>query len=175
MGRKEPAKGIHTSPQKAGAKNMPPIMPKDEDGTTYHAFQILLKGEDNKKAYKGLWDEASLKEQVLAYFEYCTSNDFRVSKVGLALWLGVSKAQYHEWENQPEKYSYKSDILEFAGKAIESTYMGRAEKYPTANIFFLKALHNVQETTKVEITNTQIKPDEVQDMVSKLGLDKINE
>ena len=171
MARKEPAKGVHTSPDKAGAKNMPENMSPD-DGSMEHILVIMENGDRNGKAYKGLWTEESLKTEIQAFFNYCFEKSVKPSKAGLATWLGTFKQTLWEWETKPEKYGYKSDLMKLANQAIEISYIARSEKYPTANIFLLKSSHGHQDTTKVDINTNITNVDEVKDMVSKLGLDK---
>lgn len=58
---------------------------------------------------------------------------------------------------------------------LEGQYIDRAEKYPTANLFMLRAGHNYIETSKLDVQttpNTVQNVDEIAEAVKKLGLDK---
>lgn len=174
MPRKEPAKGIHTSPEKAGRKNMGDVIPNDDDNLMGKIITVYNKGDENLKVYKGLWDEDTLQDEIKKYLEYCTEVKLKASKVGLALWLGISKSQYWEWETKPEKYGYKSNLIKMANQAIEMSYIGSIEKYPTGNIFLLKTSHDHIEASKVDVTSngkTIGSADDINDLIKKLGLD----
>ena len=170
------AKGIHTSPEQAGEQNLPDNYAEthnDKTGQGKNYLGIWNKSFENRQNYGGKWTEETLTEQINAYFQYCFENEVKVSKVGLSLWLGISKSQFWEWETKPEKYGFKSNLARQATAIIEDTYVGRVESYPTGNIFLLKAMHGYAETQKVEVTgNKGTNPDEVNDIISKLGLDK---
>lgn len=170
-------KGIHGRPENAGLKNLPEGYAeknKDEDGMLAGTLPIYKKGFENRENYKGVWDEESLKKEIFAYFEYCEEYNVKVAKVGISLWLGISKETMYEWVRNPAKYGFKSDLMKMAHDAIEISYIGRAEKYPTANLFLLRTSHGHIEQSKIDIStnNTGVGQDEVNDLVSKLGLDK---
>ena len=147
---------------------------KDPDKAMDGLMPIWEHGFKNREDYKGLWTEETLAHEVDEYFRYCFNNEVKVAKVGLQLWLGMSKAQYYEWASNP-KHGFKTDIIRQANDLIELSYMGRVESYPTGNIFLLKSLHGVNDTTKVEITNNGASKEDVKDLVSKLGLDEKSE
>lgn len=173
MPRKEKAKGIHTSPEKSGVKNMTNItMSEDTDGYLPIIMGMVENGKKVNKQYKGLWTEEAFNQCVDEYFEYCTSKNFQPSKPSLQLWLGTNRAMYNEWERFPEKYSYKFDKIQSANLIMESTLQSEIKKYPTGSIFLLKASHGIQDTTKVEVTSFQSSKEETEEIISKLGLDK---
>lgn len=168
-------KGIHTSPETAGIQNMPPNYPdthKDDLGTMKGLMPIWNRGFQNRENYKGLWTPETLKMEINAFFEYCFDNEVKPAKVGLSLWLGVTKQTLWVWEK--ESTDFKSDLIRWATSLIEMSYVGRAEKYPTANIFLLKSSHGHVETSRLDVvaTNEQMQTDEVQDRIAQLGLDK---
>ena len=171
------AKGIHGRPENAGLKNMPEGYAdknKDEDNVLAGVLPIYKMGFKNRENYKGIWTEEDLGKEIMAYFEYCESNNVKVAKVGISLWLGISKETMYEWVRNPAKYGFKSDLMKMAHDMIEGSYIGRAEKYPTANLFLLRTSHGHIEQSKIDIStnNTEVGQDEVNDLVSKLGLDK---
>jgi len=172
MGRRELAKGVHTSPQKAGKKNMENInVPKDELGLMEKIMPIYDIGNINKKAYKGLWTEEEFIDCIDKFFQYCREQDFKPTKPALQVWLGVSRDTYNEWERFPDKYSYKSDKVRQANQIMEIYLQGQVDKYPTGSIFLLKASHGLADSTTVNI-NTNVSQEDVGELVSKLGLDK---
>jgi len=114
-----------------------------------------------------------LEDEIYQYFTYCTEVNLKPAKVGLRLWLGLSKSQYWEWETKPEKYTWKSNQINQANDFMELQYIGRLELYPTGNQFLLKAQHNYIDKQTVEVnTHNEISKDEISDVVNKLGLDK---
>lgn len=171
-------KGVHTSPEKAGIKNMPENYPdthKDPDNTMAKLLPLYKIGMSNYFEYKGNWTDEQLAEEVSKFFAYCSDNEIKPAKAGLELWLGVSRSQYYDWSAKVEKYGAKSDIISHANRLMELSYIGRAEKYPTANIFLLKSSHGHIETSKVDVTtngSSAQTTDEIEDTISKLGLDK---
>lgn len=174
MPRTYTKKGVHTSPENAGIQNMPDpsTMPKDEDGIMNKLMPVYKRGRSDK-AYNGQWTDKQFTNSIDEFFTYCNSCDLKPTRPALQLWLGVSRAQYHDWKNKAEKYEVKSDILNRAELVMEMYLQSNIDKYPTGSIFLLKATHGLQDMTKVEVTNTtQAKPEEVSDMISKLGLDK---
>ncbi len=120
------------------------------------------------------WTDEAFLEAVTEYFEYITLHCIKPSKAGLTLWLGANPDTYREWTLRKEKYGFKSEVLNFANLFIENSYINRGEKFPTFNMFLLKATSGYIEQNKVEVVNSnkEVTADEVKDMVAKLGLDK---
>jgi hypothetical protein len=179
MGRKEPAKGIHTSPKKAGRKNVCVddfTKDKESDGLMWKLLEAYEHGNAKAKEYKGLWTEEQFAFEVSDYFRFCAEKDLKPNKAGLRTWLSVSRSQYYDWEtDKTGKYGFKSDILVKANSMMEDSYIQRGEKYPTMNTFLLKTSHGHIEASKVDITTngqTINSADEVKDLVGKLGLTK---
>jgi hypothetical protein len=177
MARKEPAKGIHTSPAKAGKKNMPEdyaLKNHDPENTVQRLLPMLDKGMAHLKQYKGLWTDDDLALAVRDFFNYCGEHFIKPCKSGLELWLGVSRPQYIAWADHPEKYGAKSEIIQLANTMMETSYINRVEAFPTGNIFLLKTSHGHVETSRIDVVAgaRPQNPEEVKDLVSKLGLDK---
>ena len=175
-------KGIHTSPATAGEKNMPKDYAekhKDPDNQMAGLMPIWNKSFENKERYKGLWTEEDMTREINDFFNYCFDNGVKPAKAGLALWLACSKVQLWEWETKPEKYGFKSNLIQQASLIMEQSYLGRAEQYPTANLFLLRTSHGYIDASKVDVTtNGQsigTTPAEVDEAVKKLGLDKDSE
>jgi hypothetical protein len=59
---------------------------------------------------------------------------------------------------------------------METQYVNRAEKYPTANIFLMKTSHGHIESSKMDITSNgnslSVNFDELREKIAQLGLDK---
>ena len=170
--------GKHSSPLTAGKQNLSKKnieMNKDkrEPNQMGEILGVFEHGRYILGEYGGLWTEESLEDEIYQYFTYCTEVNLKPAKVGLRLWLGLSKSQYWEWETKPEKYTWKSNQINQANDFMELQYIGRLELYPTGNQFLLKAQHNYIDKQTVEVnTHNEISKDEISDVVNKLGLDK---
>lgn len=175
MGRKEPAKGKHSSPSKAGVKNKLKETPRELETDTL-LDRILETVENGKKnqAYKGLWTEETFAEQVTDYFKYCAEKHLKPNKAGLRNWLGCSRTQYYDWETKAEKHGYKTNILDMAHSIMEDQIINRGEQFPTFNTFLLKTAHGHIETSKLDINQqtTVGTTEDVLELISKLGLDR---
>lgn len=177
MGRKESAKGIHSSPEDVGGNILLDSYTKDgeEDELLVNILDGYREAQKRKQAYKGLWTEETFVDAVVKYFQFCADRKLKPNKAGLRTWMGCSRSQYYDWTTKVEKYTYKSDILEMAHNMMEDSYVNRGEKYPTMNTFLLKTAHGHVETSKLDLTsngNTLNSSEDVKDAVSKLGLDK---
>lgn len=176
------AKGIHTCPENAGIKNADkiniPEMQVDEDYKNDLAKinELARRAKNMREDYKGKWTDEEFANCIDEFFDYCEEAQLKVCKAGLRIWLSVSSSQYNDWENKPEKYGFKSELILYANDRMEFSYIGRAEKYPTANLFLLKTSHRHIEASKLDITTNgksiNANENEVQDLVSKLGLDQ---
>lgn len=167
-------KGLHTEPSKAGEKNMPKEYvdkntDKDDNGMEL-LMPIIYKSKEQRKR-KSAWSAEELDDSITEFFEYCNEVKLKPSKTALQLWLGVSKSQYHAWYSEKAKYGAISDCIDTANKIIETQYIGRVESFPTGNTFLLKASFGYADTQNINIT-TESTPDEIKEMIAKLGLDK---
>lgn len=173
------SKNIQTKPSLSGVKNMPNDYAEKNkaigNGEVLSGLIPLMKKGQGRKNTN--WTEDEMREAVFEFFEYCTENEVKVYKGGLALWLGCHKGQIWEWENNPSKYGGITDVIKSACELIEGQYIGRAEQYPTANLFLLRTSHGHVETSKVDVNTNNIATttDDVKDIISKLGLDKPKE
>lgn len=169
-------RGKHSSPSTSGKQNLPSNFIEKKKGSgggkVKDIIGIYNRGTKNMETYKGLWEDDILLAEITDYFEYCAEYDVKPAKVGLQLWLGISKSQYWEWENNPIKYGAKSNLIEQANCFMEIQYIGNIEKFPTGNIFLLKSSHKHQDKQDIQITSgNDVSKDEISDVVSKLGLD----
>lgn len=167
-------KGVHTSPEKAGVMNLEgKDFPKDEEGLMSKLMPIYKKGNENRGIYKGQWSDQELMDEIDKYFQYCVDVELKPTQPSLRLWLGVTRTTIWEWRTKPEKYGVKSNIIEQAFDVMEMYLQSNLDKYPTGSIFLLKSSFGHKDTMNVQIDNTNtVKPDEVADVVAKLGLDK---
>ena len=88
-------------------------------------------------------------------------------------WLGISKIQYYDWINKPEKYGYKSNLIKIAREIMESYLMENIDSYPTGSIFLLKAYHGIRDSQTIEITDGRQRlntEEEIHESLKKLGL-----
>ena len=165
-------KYVHGCPEKAGEQNFPAgyiEKHKDTMGIVKPLVEAYNIGQKNRQDYKGQYDEESLAEQINKFFAFCDEKDIKPANVGLCIWLGISEKTMYAWAKED---GFKGKLLDTAFKLIQWNYQERIEQYPTGNIFLLKAVHGVQDTTKVEVTNqNNVSKDEVTEAISKLGLD----
>lgn len=177
MGKKrKKKKGEHSCPQTSGKQNLPESYINRVTGTGGGLMENLVEmrniGMANRQDYKGKWDDESLEREVSNFFKFCAKKDIKPAKAGLRMWLGLSRSQYHEWETNTSSHPLKSDILSEAAEFMQMQYIGQGEKYPTFNMFLLKAGHNYSDKQEVEITSKDVSKDEIADTISKMGLDK---
>lgn len=172
-------KGKQTDPARAGAHNLTPEYIKKqqlsdaekEDNVLARCLPLLDKAFERRK--KGTnWKPEEMEREIGKFFQYCADNNLKPNKAGLQLWLGCVKSQYWEWQKFPEKYGEISNLINLANQIMEMEYINKVEKYPTGNIFLLKAGHNYVEKSEVEVKTNITKPEEIDEVVKKLGLDK---
>lgn len=179
MPRHYDKKGVHTSPEKAGRQNITPeiekSLPKDEDNINAKIMPIYKQGMINRGVYKGQWTDEQLAQAIADLFDYCASVNLKPTQPALRLWLGVHRDTIHAWRTQPEKYGVKSDLIRWALDAMELYLQANIDKYPTGSAFLLRTSFGHVETSKLDVNatgNVSTSTDEVNDLVSKLGLDK---
>lgn len=172
MPRTYKSKHVHTSPENSGEKMLESAnIPKDEENIMSQLMPIWERSQDKSKIYTGQWTDEQFEQSVAEFFKYCNASKFKPTRPALQLWLGVSRAQYYDWKTKPEKYGVKSDILGRAEIGMELYLQANLDKYPTGSIFLLKTSHGLVETTNVNVTNNNpTSKEEVEDLVSKLGL-----
>lgn len=171
---KRPNKNVHTSPKNAGAHNLEGRkLPEDKKGIMQYLLPVYKKGKENNVAYKGLWTDEQLAESVDEFFEFCKEHNAKPNNPLLTSWLGVSKTQYYDWVNKPQKYGAKSNIIKNAREIMESYLMENVDSYPTGSIFLLKAYHGVRDSQVIEISADKGKlqgADEIAESLKRLGL-----
>jgi hypothetical protein len=175
-------KNIHTKPETAGEHNIPEGYVEkrqmDAEGQELMAtLSDMYKKSTEKRLRKSAWTPELLDKEVNEYFEYCTVKNLKPSKSSLQIWLGVGKSQYYDWEqNKNYKYGDISEIINQANYIMETQYVNRAEKYPTANIFLMKTSHGHIESSKMDITSNgnslSVDFNELKEKIAQLGLDK---
>lgn len=129
----------------------------------------LRKGENATK-----WDEDSFRASLDDLLVWCEENEVELSIPVMRLWFNVSTRMFDYWRKD-EKYGFINEVLDEAVSLIEAITLSKIERYPVGNIFKLKAIHKYCDTQKIDITsngNELNNKEEVQNAISKLGLDK---
>lgn len=172
------AKGIHTCPENAGAKNMTPenlekVKAKpsgDESEFMSKTLPIFNRSlEKNRRDYAGKWTEDELRQELSDFFTYTMENDLEPSPPMLRLWLCVGKTQIYEWRKG--NHGFKTELINDAYDVMEMRYFNKLDKYAVSNIFKLKTVHGYVETTKVEVNNTNTTDaDAIKEQIAKMGL-----
>lgn len=166
-------KYVHGCPERAGPQNFPAgyfEKRKDDTGTVKPIMEAYNIGQKNRQDYKGQYTEETLTDQIQKFFDFCFEKDVKPANVGLGIWLGIGEKTLYQWAKED---GFKGKIISDAFDTIKWSYMGRLEQYPTGNIFLLKAVHGVQDTTKVEIaSDVTTDEDHVRETIEKLGLSK---
>lgn len=169
---------IQTKPSKSGVKNMSKEFEdkhkdSEDDGLMANISELFKLGVEKAKR-KSAWTPEDLAREIGDYFDYCVDKGLKPCKAGIRTYLGISRTQYYDWQTNSSKYGEISNLIQNANDMMEMQYIGRAEKYPTANLFLLRTSHGHVETSKVDVvtTNTSVTTEDVNDIVSKLGLDK---
>lgn len=172
MPRNYKPKGIHTSPAKAGAKNMKQAdLPKDESGLMEKILPIYKKGKANYTEYKGQWTDETLTKSIQEFFDYCLSVELKPTQPALALWLSVDKSTLWEWRKFPNKYGTKSKIITDAFSTMECYLQANLDRFPTGSIFLLKSSFGHVETTNVNVTSEKsVTKEDIGKAVADLGL-----
>lgn len=171
------AKGIHTCPENAGAKNLTPesldkINAKesgDESEFLNKTIPILNRSlEKNRRDYAGKWTEDELRQEIAEFFQYTSEHNLEPSPPMLQLWLCTNRETINQWR---KSQGFKADLINQAYQMMEMRYFGKLDKYAVSNIFKLKTCHAYVETTKVEVNNTNgTSADEIKDKLANMGL-----
>lgn len=175
--KRKKKKGEHSSPETSGKQNLDAKYIERVKGTGGGKMDELLKiyekGFANRRDYAGKWTDEDLEKEIHDYFKFTAKYDIKPAKAGLRMWLGLSKSQYWEWENNVNAHPLKSELMAQASSFIELQYIGRVEKYPTGNIFLLKSSHGHQDKQEIELHNkSEVDKGNIEDVISKLNLDK---
>lgn len=186
------------SPEFAGAHNITEeyIMANKSDSpqdkklasTMRELFSISM--EHALKGRRTNWTPKTLAVEVSNYFKFCEAKDLKPSHSSLGAFLGISKGTLQRWmhdgfrdnntlsskgnNTKPDTFTDVSIILQMASDIIESEYINKAEKYPTANVFLLKTSHGHIEKSKLDITtdgNSITSSENVKELVANLGLE----
>lgn len=174
--KRKKKKGEHSCPETAGKQNLPKQYIDKKKGSGGGLMKDLVemrhKGMANRQDYAGKWTDEALEKEVDEFFDFCAEKDIKPAKAGLRMWLGLSESQYWEWSTNTSSHPLKSKILAEAAEFMQMQYIGQGEKYPTFNMFLLKAGHNYSDKQEIEVTNKDVSQEDINDIVSKMGLDK---
>ncbi len=174
MPRTYKKKGVHTSPETAGAHNMVNFKGQPDDtGQLDNIIKIRNLGRRVGERYKGQWTEEELTQCIADFFDYCNGVNLKPTPSGLAVYLDTFRETLLEWKNNPSKYGYKSYLIKRAYETMAMVLESRIDSYPTGSIFLLKASHGFVDVNKVEVTaNKGVDQNEIDEALRKLGLDK---
>ena len=158
MPRTYKSKDKHTKPSLAGEQNMSEkYLSKNkakEDNRVGDLIPLLdISIERIKRGSAWTFEELAVEGR--KYFEYCEERQLKPNKVGLQMWLGVSKQQYFDWLSNRDRYGEISDLITQLDRGVENQYIERLESYPTGNMFLLKSLHGYKDTQEINI-NTKV-------------------
>lgn len=163
------SRGIHTSPDNAGKKNLKNAkLPK---GGGYNDVIYPMREHGKSSGYTGQWSDDELQDSIDDFFLYCMENDVKPTQPLMRLWLNVSRSQMYDWRTKTDKYPGKSDIMAIAFDYMEAFLQCNIDKYPTGSIFLLKSSHGHSDKQEIQITGNDVNKDEISDTISKLGLD----
>lgn len=170
------AKGVHTSPETAGAQNLEgKVLPKDEAGLNQQIYPAWQHGKGIRhklEPYGGKWPDDLLEAEVEEFCTYCVENNVKPTQPLLRLWLNVSADTLLQWKKFPDKYGRKSSIIREVLAFMECYLQGNLDKYPTGSIFLLKSSFGHAETTNINVAGNSTSPDDIKDAIAKLGLNK---
>ncbi len=124
--------------------------------------------------YETLWTDEEVLKCIEDYFTFCSEEDLKPYKNGIAVWMGISSKTIWKWkQNKSGNHSTRSEIIDWAHETIEGQYVGRSEKYPTANKFLLQyGNYGYVDKRELEITDKGSTSDEIKEKVKKLGFDE---
>lgn len=179
MPSKRPSKGIHTSPDKSGRQNLEGMLdtlPKDDDGIMKKIFPVWIRGKQSQKEYKGLWTEEEMARNIGEFFAYCHDVELKPTKPLLQIWLGVTDYTFNYWLADEHKYGFKTRLAREAVQIMEAYLQANIDKYPTGSMFLLKTVHGHVEKSQVNVVSqNQVDPDQIGNLISQLGLDRPKE
>lgn len=146
----------------------------EDDNLMANLSEMFTIGVEKLKRTSA-WTGDDLARELKGYFEYCILKELKPCKAGIRTYLGISRTQYYAWQTESSKYGVISNLINQANDIMEQEYIGRSQKYPTANLFLLRTSHQHVETSKLDVQAVGIATtdaNEVADLVAKLGLNK---
>ena len=159
-------------PQKSGDKkqrrrggSQPGALAHNKKGPYLAAMEDVQPGDNARYIRYALasWDlppiDISDPEQVqariLQYFQFCADNDRKPQIIGMANWLGVSRATINEWKKGNVRSGTHFDIIQKAVSLLEEQwieYMQNGKINPAAGIFLAKNWYGYKDTQDVVVT-----------------------
>ena len=151
--------------------------------TENHDLQSSLWGiyEQSQNAReKTCWTPDEVKKQIGLFFQFCSVNTIKPTKVALATWLGISKSEFLEWENGKKGLEKEKKLTAWDKKLLEKEHAQAAlqndlDKHTIGAMFLLKCGYGYVESSKLDITTgdksfaTDVA--EVNEAINRLGLD----
>lgn len=171
---------IQTKPSKSGVKNMSKEFDEkhkdaDPSDNLMETLSEMFSTSIHKAKRTTAWTEEDLARELEGYFAYCSEKGLKPCKAGIRVYLSISRTQYYEWQTNGAKFGVITNLINQANDIMEQEYIGKSQKYPTANLFLLRTSHGHVETSKLDVSTTPNvvqSADELADAVAKLGLDK---
>ena len=120
------------------------------------------------------WSAEEIKNEIGLFFQFCSANNIKPTKVALATWLGIAKHEYWEWENGKKGLEIQS-LLKMASQYMEIYLQNDLDKHTIGAMFLLKCGYGYVESSKLDITTgdksfaTDVA--EVNEAINRLGLD----
>lgn len=100
-------------------------------------------------------DPKQVEARILQYFQYCADNDRKPQIIGMANWLGVSRATINEWKRGNMRSGTHFDLVQKAVSLLEEQwidYMQSGKVNPAAGIFLAKNWYGYKDTQDVVVT-----------------------
>ena len=145
--------------------------------TENHDLQSSLWGiyeQAQNAREKTCWTPDEVKKQIGLFFQFCSVNTIKPTKVALATWLGISKSEFWEWENGKKGLEIQQ-LLKMASQYMEIYLQNDLDKHTIGAMFLLKCGYGYVESSKLDITTgdksfaTDVA--EVNEAINRLGLD----
>lgn len=169
-----------TGPHNAGSKNMTKeiieslqIDDPDSDSTIGASCVMFRKGVLAKKKRQANWKVSDLIEEIQSYFDFCAEFTMKANRYGLAVWLGTCNQKISAWVNGKGVSEEIQSVMQMACDIMANECIARGEKYPTFNMFMLRASHNMSDKHEISITQkNEVTTEDIDEVIAKMGLDK---
>lgn len=100
-------------------------------------------------------DPKQVEQRITEYFNHCADNDRKPNVVGMANWLGISRATLNTWKRGEYRSETHLDIIEKAMSIIEEQwvdYMMNGKVNPASGIFIGKNHMQYSDTQQIVLT-----------------------
>ena len=100
-------------------------------------------------------DPKQVQDRILQYFQFCAENDRKPQIIGMANWLGVSRATINEWKRGNVRSGTHFDLIQKAVSVLEEQwvdFMQSGKVNPAAGIFLAKNWFGYKDTQDVVVS-----------------------